>query len=299
MGLFVALGALGIAQFREDISFYANLYRANRVGKQFYAQYEHLARDVQFSPDMTPRLDVYSPPEGDNYPVLLFVHGGGWDKYDKELFAPVAKQLLPQGMVVVIPNYTLYPDAGYEQMASEVAAALSWTLENIDRYGGDPTRVTIAGHSAGGHLAGLVVLDEHFLQAFDHRTDEVCGFVGLSGVYDVNAQFAFEQSKGSDAPVMTAVMGGRDNFEKASPISYITPFAPPALLIHGEQDTTVPASMSQAFHEALQSAGALSELRLYPDKAHSDYLFDALVDEQAPIIQELTRFVTGCLPPVG
>ncbi len=169
----LALGLVAYLAWGEQISIAARLVKAYRAARSFQARYPHFERDVIFDPDMEPRLDVYWPPTGEGHPVLVFVHGGSWKDYSKDLFAPVAMKLVPEGIVVVIPDYTLYPEAGYEEMAAEVAAALNWTLENVAAYGGDPRRVVVAGHSAGAHLASLALLDERFLAAHDRRADEL------------------------------------------------------------------------------------------------------------------------------
>lgn len=295
----VILAGLCLAVFvvyGQDIIFYVKLYQAYRTAQRFRADNPHLARDVAFHPDIEPRLDVYSPARGDEHPVLVFAHGGSWKSYNKNLFAPVATRFLPEDMVVVIPDYTLHPDARYEQMAHEVAAALSWTLDNIDRYGGDPQRVVVAGHSAGAHLSGLAIMDPRFLATYGHSSDEICGYVGLSGVYDVQAEFDFWQTRGSAPEVILGVMGGEQNFDIASPIHYVRADLPPVLLLHGDDDQTVPVEIGTGFHAALQAAGAESALTLYPGSGHSDYLFAALADESAPIVTDLSAFVKSCRP---
>lgn len=294
-GGLLLLAGLALFLWRHEIGFYWRLLQVYRSGQSFYASHPRLERDIVFHPDFDVRLDVASPATGDGYPVLVFIHGGGWDSYQKELFAPAAEKLTAKGIVTVIPDYTLYPEAGYAQMTREMAAAVAWTLENIERYGGDPARVVVAGHSAGGHLAGLVALDERWLQAFGHSPADLCGWIGLSGVYDVNGQMAFERSTGGTAPVMTAVMGGEENFAAASPVTYASAAAPPTLLIHGGQDTTVPLSLSEELHAALSAAGAASELIVYPQKGHTDFLFDVLSDENAPALQDISRFAEQCL----
>ena len=297
LGLVILLLALLVGiwlAFGDDISFYVNLYRASRAGKQFYEQYPHLERDVAFHPEMDPRLDVYSPAEGEGYPVLIFIHGGSWKDYDKELFTPVAQKLLPEGMVVVIPDYTLHPDAGYEQMTNEVAAAISWTVDNIAQYGGDPGRVIVAGHSAGGHLSGLAILDPRFLDSLGHSSDEICGWIGMSGVYDIQAEYDYWVAKGSTPEVMVEVMGGQQNFDQASPVHHARPDLPPTLIIHGDEDETVPVEISTGFHAALQAAGAPSALTIYTGAGHSDYLFAALAEDRARVVRDIAEFVQGC-----
>jgi acetyl esterase/lipase len=285
-----------VVTWGSDMKFYVNLARTWWMGRNFYDDYERLTRDIVFDPAKTVRLDVYAPTSEGDHPVLFFVHGGSWKDYDKKLFAPVAMKLLPEGMVVVIPDYTLHPDAQYEQMADEVAAALSWTLDNIDQYGGDPARVVVAGHSAGAHLGALAVMDPRFLEAYGHSGDEVCSLIGMSGVYDVQAEYDYWMEKGEEPEVMLEVMGGTGNFAQASPLRYVRAGLPPVLLIHGELDETVPAQISVAFDQALRAAGTQSALRLYPMAGHSDYLFAALVDDDAPVLVDIVEFVDACSP---
>jgi acetyl esterase/lipase len=297
LSFIVILLGLGVGvylAYGDEIAFYVRLFRAYRTARRFYASYEHLARDVAFHPEMEPRLDVYSPPSGAGHPVLVFVHGGSWKDYHKELFAPVAMRLLPEEIVVVIPDYTLHPGAGYEQMASEVAAAVSWTLDNIEQYGGDPRRVVVAGHSAGAHLGLLAAMDPRFLGEFGHSSAEVCGLLGLSGVYDVGAEYDFWRAKGTTPEVMLSVMGGQGSFAQASPLSYVRGDLPPVLLIHGEEDKTVPAAISADLYAALEAVGAQSELKIYPGAGHSDFLFTALAEERAPVVADLAAFVQRC-----
>ena len=293
LGLSLVAAAAALI-YGERIISTLKILNATRVGQQFRNSYPHVARDVVFDAAMTPRLDVYSPATGDRYPVLIFVHGGGWKDFDKTLFASVAQKMLPQNLVVVIPDYTLYPNGDYRLMAREVAAVIAWTLDNIASYGGDPQRVVAAGHSAGAHLVTLATLDASYLAEFGHRTEELCGLVGMSGVYDIQAQFAFEQSQGRDAPVMTTVMGGRANFSAASPIRYVRPGLPPILLIHGDRDETVPVSIGQDFQAALQKAGAQSTLTIYAGAGHSDFLFAALTEQAPRVVADLARFTQQC-----
>jgi len=296
----------------STVGYYMNLWQASRAGARYYRNYEPGVRDLAYTEISEVELDVYSPETGTGHPVLVFIHGGGWNKYDKELFAPVAMQLVPRDMVVVIPDYTLHPDAGYEQMARETAAAVAWTFENISDYGGDPEQVVLSGHSAGGHLSGLVALDGRWLGEEGYAPTELCGWVGLSGVYSADRQLAYEQESGGEAPVMTEVMGGRDHFPAASPESYVEEFAagaeaveaagagagaarlPRITLIHGARDETVPVSMSEALAGAFAAEGVPVELKIYPESGHSDFLFDGLADENAPVLLDLSEAVGIC-----
>jgi acetyl esterase/lipase len=181
-------------------------------------------------------------------------------------------------------------------MTREVAAAIGWTLENAGRYGGDPQRVVVAGHSSGGHLVSLAVTNPRFLEAHDHTRDELCGALYISGGYDLHAQYAYEQTKdgGGDTELMrtmVGVAGGIENFSAASPINYVRRGLPPTLILHGDEDQTIPVEMARAFHQALQEAGSPNELKVYPGRGHSELLFTALTEERAQIVADIAEFV--------
>ena len=277
----------------RHLRFQFDLFRAYRANRRFQASYPHMTRDIPYHAEMLPRLDVYSPPAGDGHAVLILVHGGSWCSLSKETFAVGGQRLTPYDLVVVIPDYTLYPQARYGQMANEVAAAVAWTLEHIAEYGGDPGRIVLSGHSAGGHLAALAAMDDAYLPPLGHRREEIRGLVGMSGVYDIAAEYAFS-SEGGDSSCFADIFGGTDGFGPASPISLARPDMPPVLLIHGDQDDVVPLHIGTDFCRALQAAGAKCELRVYPGAGHADYLFDLLTREQAPVLDDIVRFVGDC-----
>lgn len=288
----LGLGAWAYRVYASRLRPYARFAKAYWAGRRFYATYPHVAQDVAFHPNVQPLLDVYSRPAGDGHPVLVFVHGGSWKDHDRKLFAPVAAKLLPHGLVVVIPDHTLNPHAGYEQMAREIAAALSWTLDHSQEYGGDPKRVFLSGHSSGAHLALLAVMDPRFLAEHGKSAAQVCGLIGLSGVYDVQAEHDFWQAKGVAPEIITQVMGGTAHYRAASPLSYVRAGLPPALLIHGDHDQTVPVAQSTAMHAALCAAGVQSELVVYAGASHTDFLFDALTVDRRGLVATIARFAS-------
>lgn len=288
----LGLLTLGLAaRFRDPLAFYARLLQARRVADRFYNDCATLNRDIAFLPGNSARLDVYQPAGANNCPVLVYVYGGSWNSGNKELYAPIAQRLLPEGLVVVLPDYSRYPAGGYPTQSRQIAAAIAWTLDNIDRFGGDPRRVVVAGQSAGGHVASLALFDPQFLAAHGRRASDIRGFIGISGVYDAQAQVAYERRKRGYAAYVIKVMGGEANLEIASPIRYAGANTPPALLIHGDADTTVPVQMSFDLHARLQSAGVSSRLNIYPRGGHSGLLFEALASNPARLTTEIVEFV--------
>lgn len=296
----MAAGALGAltwlaVRYRSNAYFYYQLFKARRDADRFYRGCPTLIRDLAPHPALKTRLDIYQPAGARGCPVLIYVYGGSWNSGNKELYAPMAQRLLPEGLVVVIPDYSLYPAARFPRPVREIAAAIAWTLDNVQHYGGDPRRVVVAAQSAGAQIAATALLDPRWLGEYGHNGAEVGGFFGISGVYDVAAEARFTRRFGG---YVANVMGGAGNFAAASPITHVTAAAPPAMLIHGDVDTTVPMSLSVAFHERLVAAGVPSEFIGYRGAGHSSILFEALAQNPARLITDLLRFVRAQTGPI-
>lgn len=115
--------------------------------------------DIAYGNHPLEKLDVYAPEETDRAPVIVMVHGGGWaigDKANALVIKNKVSHWLPLGYVFISINYPMLPDARPDQQAEEVAKALAYIKENVATWGGDPSRMIVMGHSAGGHLVALV-----------------------------------------------------------------------------------------------------------------------------------------------
>ena len=161
----------------------------------------------------------------DKLPVALFVHGGVWAVGEKWQFAPMASRLAEEGVVTCVATYTLFPKAKADTMWREVSDAITWTLYNVDRYGGDAERVTLLGHSAGAHICSMALLHRcgvvpstaSHLQLTDKRQPK--SYVGLCGVYDIPRHYDYEDSRGvAMVSTMGRCMGGVERFAECSPL---------------------------------------------------------------------------------
>ncbi len=121
----------------------------------------HASLDVRYGDGVNETLDVF-PADRPKAPVLLFIHGGYWRSLDKSDHSFLAPAFTRQGVCVVVPNYALCPGAPgrpvtIPDIALQMAKALDWVVRHAAAHGGDPSRITVAGHSAGGHLAAMLL----------------------------------------------------------------------------------------------------------------------------------------------
>jgi arylformamidase len=145
------------------------------------------ALDLRYGPGDGETLDVFRARPGDSAPapVLVFVHGG-WrralDKYDCSFVAP---SFNAEGVLVVVPNHGRCPTVTVEHVVLQLTRALDWTWRHAAEHGGDPSRIVVAGHSAGAHLAAMLLSCRWKQVAVDLPERLVGGALGLSGVYDL------------------------------------------------------------------------------------------------------------------
>lgn len=144
--------------------------------------------DVAYGAGPGETLDVFTPtvpapPRG--APVLVFVHGGYWRALDKSQHAFVAPAFTAAGVLVVVPNYALAPAVGVEHIALQMVRALQWVHAHAANYGGDPSRIVVAGHSAGGHLATMLLSCRWKEVDAALPAQVVQGALSISGLYDL------------------------------------------------------------------------------------------------------------------
>ncbi len=138
-----------------------------------------------------PTLDVFpaagagNSASGPDAPVLLFIHGGWWRALDKRDHSFVAPPFVAAGVHVVVPNYSLCPAVGIDTIAMQMAQALAWTHRHFLKPGAKPPRIVVAGHSAGGHLAAMLLCCNGKLLAADLPAQLTAAALSVSGVFDM------------------------------------------------------------------------------------------------------------------
>ena len=173
-------------------------------------------------------LDIYRPATGNNFPVVVFAHGGGWTTGDKARASHIAKRdfFLNHGYIFVSINYRLAPEYFFPVYAQDVAHAYSFVLNWIEKFNGDNSNVFLMGHSAGAHLVALVAADNRYLQQYGYDNSWIKGVVLLDGAgYDIPELIAdnIENNNQSGLNMYYQAFGyDMDTWLEASPISYMT-----------------------------------------------------------------------------
>lgn len=140
--------------------------------------------DLAYGKASGERLDVF-PTTHPKAPVLVFIHGGYWRSLDKSDNSFVAASFVAEGAQVVLPNYALCPAVSMDQILLQTVRALVWVYRNAAKYGGDPERIVVVGHSAGGHLAAMLLCCQWKLLGADLPARLVKGAISISGLHDL------------------------------------------------------------------------------------------------------------------
>ncbi|MCC5862067.1 MAG: alpha/beta hydrolase [Gammaproteobacteria bacterium] len=223
----------------------------------------HLERAPAIAYGTHPRqqLDIYRPNEATaatGSPVVVFFYGGSWQRGDRGKYAFVGSYLADLGVVAVVPDYRVYPEVRFPGFVEDGAAVLAWVEQHIEAFGGDPDQVLVMGHSAGAHIAALLALDERYLLAQGVTRAIPRGLIGLAGPY------RFDTDSGRLAEIFAADEGQGDS----QPMNFARGDAPPALLLHGENDRVVSAENSRQLFDRLCEAGGTAEVIVYPGVGH-------------------------------
>ncbi|TVR80133.1 MAG: alpha/beta hydrolase [Rhodospirillales bacterium] len=221
----------------------------------------NLHRGLEYGTDDRQRLDVYVPQgaTADPRPVVVFFYGGSWKSGTRDLYRFVGEAFAAAGYVVVIPDYRVYPAVQFPAFVDDGAAAVHWVQERITGFGGDRSRLIVAGHSAGAHLGALLLLDPRYLERAGADRESLCGFVGLAGPY------AFDPDRyRSTRPIFATAPDSRETM----PVTFADTPAPPMLLLHGADDGTVRPVNSLTLAERRREADGEADYISYPDLGH-------------------------------
>lgn len=213
--------------------------------------------DVPYGSGARQRLDVF-PCGRPAAPTVVYIHGGYWQMNDKEPYAFLGESLLPAGFNLALVEYTLAPAARLDQIVAEVRASVAWVIEHAKELGGDPTRVLVSGHSAGGHLTAMAMTDPR-----------VAGGLAISGIYDLEP---IRLNYLNEKLGLDAEEAGRN-----SPLLHLPARAAPLVVTVGLGELPELVRQSQEYAAAWQRAGLPG--RYLPVERHDHF----------SILEELAR----------
>jgi len=220
---------------------------------------------VAYGPLPRQKLDVYTPVSAApaaGWPVVVFFYGGFWTDGERAEYKFVGAALAELGVLTLVADYRLYPEATYPAFLEDSAKALAYGIEQAKVLGGDPKRVFVMGHSAGGYNAAMLATQPRWLAATGHAPGELHGWIGLAGAYDF-----FPLEPGSPA---RPVFHHPDYPAHAQPIDDVGPGSPRALLGGPVNDKVVsPQRSTLAMAAKLKSIGVPVELHMYEGVSHS------------------------------
>ena len=239
------------------------------------------------------KLDVYMPGQrlNDNVlaaggsPMVVFFYGGSWSSGDRADYRFVGEALAAQGIVVVVADYRLSPEVRYPVFLQDSALATRWAFDNAQKYGADPTRIFVMGHSAGAYNAAMLALDQRWLAGVNLKPTKLAGWIGLAGPYDFlpigdrKTQIAFEWP--GTPPDSQALF-------------HASSASPPALLLAPEKDSLVNTQRSTVgMAERLKSSGVRVQSELYGTVSHVSIVatMASVLKSRAPVLERVTAFV--------
>ncbi len=247
--------------------------------------FSHVDRQANFAYGADPRqkLDVYLPGHAVNQPVVIFWYGGSWQEGSKSNYRFVGAALAKLGFVAVVPDYRLYPQVAFPLFDEDGARAVAWVEQHIQEFGGDPKRIVLMGHSAGGHTAAFLAFNHAFMEGFGAQSADIVGLVGLSGPYALVP----------DSDALRAAFAAPFTDKDWQPIRFVDSHAPPTLLLHGLADREVLPRESIELRDALLRAHVRVEMHLFPHRGHDDTIapFALLARWRTPVVKEVAEFV--------
>lgn len=267
----------------------------------------HVVVDIPYTSNASHKqqLDLYLPGYR-NFPTVIFVHGGSLMSGDRkgfpgmEPYPEIGRNLAGYGIGVVLVSYRLGPAHSWPTMAQDVAAAVGWTKRKIGSYGGDTTRIFLAGHSSGGHLASVVSTDRRFLASVGMRLGDLAGCIvmgsSLHPSYDIEDMEEAEILKLWERARMVgayeSIFPTPEDYRDADPCRHVNDEAPRFLIVFGEDETVRTPALEHAdvFTGLLSRYGVRSSVDIVENRDHMG-LLRRMAEEGDPTVMLIRSFV--------
>jgi acetyl esterase/lipase len=214
------------------------------------------------------RLNIFAPRKPKELKnVLVFIHGGRWNSGDKDQYDFFGNRWARKGVVTVIIDYPLSPQASYNQMATSAAQAVQWVQQNIRQYGGDPNRIFVSGHSAGGHLASLISLRNEYFDSLQIK-NPIKGTILIDAAGLDMYGYLQEQGFEDGHTYLKTFTANPQEWKKASPIFHLHENMPPMLIYRGGSTYSSIEKSTEKFVSALKNYVPRPRYQVQPGKGH-------------------------------
>ncbi len=223
--------------------------------------------------------------------VLIFIHGGAWKSGDKSLYSFFGNRMARKDVVMVIINYPLSPVANYTQMATASANAVSWVEKNIKTYGGNPDKIFISGHSAGGHLAALVAIKDAYFDTLQIK-NPIKGIILIdAGGLDMYG-YLKEEKLETGHSYYKAFTFDPANWKDASPLYHLHKGMPPMLIYRGEKTYPSIIKSNDKFERAMRDYVTHPNYHVLKGKKHVP-MITQFFKPWNPLYKEIIDFMTA------
>lgn len=248
--------------------------------------------DVPYGDDYWQKIDLYLPddPSATGLPVFLNLHGGGWTHGYKEWLGFQAPPIVSLPAIYISVSYRLAPDHDHQAQLEDTFRALKWTVDHIAGHGGDPNRLFIGGHSAGGHLSSLATLRRDMAADFGLPDDMIKGCFPVSGVYEIDFEDA-DLKEWAEGPG-SVMLRSRDDAKAASPIEHVEGNRTPFYITWADGDGIYATVTGPRMVEALSKQPGGVEWHVFEDKNHFSVNLD-MADENNRWVQTLRTWMAA------
>ncbi len=234
--------------------------------------------DQAYGPDRLQKFDVYAPIQTQGAPVLVFWHGGGWTHGYRQWVRFMARHATQLGIVLVAPSYRLAPTHPLPETVDDALNLLALLRSRADEWGGNPDRLLLSGHSAGGHLAAMVAVLRQERRERGIPDAAILGCLPISGILDLQASDPLPGSL--EERVYTHVLRGRDAEDDVvfSPLYRSSSNTIPFDLTVGQMDSARVRRSNKRMQKLLEAQGSPVALHELADRDH----FQTHLDLRAP-----------------
>lgn len=240
--------------------------------------------DLSYGEHEREKLDIFIPKKLSPLArVVVFFHGGYWQAMDKSAFSFIAKPFTEQGFITVLPNYPLAPNVSMHELIESCRKSIAWLFHNIEQYGGNPRRLHISGHSAGGHITAMMLSSDWSQYSHDIK-ESIYSACSLSGLFELE-------------PIRLTYLNNKLNLQsedvkKLSPM-YLNPGkSVPFLAAVGEEESEEYHDQSKELATQWHELGADTEYLSVTGTNHFSIL-DAFCDQKSALRQALIEMVNA------